>query len=119
MSLNAYQKTLNVTESTRNVEYRLFGQVTRALLDIVGTPRTDARFIDALDWNRRVWSTLALDCSNEDNALPAALRAGIISLSLFVGRYSSNVMSAGLSVQPLIDINRTIMQGLAASPAAH
>ena len=114
MSLRAYQKTLNVTESSRDVEYRLFGQVTRALLDASELPRTDSRVIDAIDWNRRLWSTMATDCASDGNVMAPSLRAGIISLSLFVARYSSQVMSAGVSVLPLIDINRTIMQGLAA-----
>lgn len=117
MSLRAYQKTLNATESPRDVEYRLFGQVTRALLDASGLPRTDGRVINAIDWNRRVWSTLATDCASDGNAMAPALRAGIISLSLFVARYSSQVMSSGMPVEPLIDINRTIMQGLASRPA--
>ena len=117
MSLRAYQKTLKVTESPRDVEYRLFGQVTRALLDVSELPRTDARVIEAIDWNRRVWSTLATDCTSDGNVMAPSLRAGIISLSLFVARYSSQVMSSGMSVAPLIDINRTIMQGLASRPA--
>ena len=56
---------------------------------------------------------MAADCANPDNALPENLRASIISLSLWVGRYSSEVMQKGEDVEPLIDINRTIMQGLA------
>jgi flagellar protein FlaF len=41
------------------------------------------------------------------------LRASIISLSLWVGRHSSAVMRKEEDFEPLIDINRTIMQGLA------
>ncbi|OYU77220.1 MAG: flagellar biosynthesis regulator FlhF [Alphaproteobacteria bacterium PA3] len=96
------------------MEYRLFGQVTRALMDIQDLPRYEiARRMDALDWNRRVWSFMAADCASADNALPENLRASIISLSLWVSRYSSEVMQKGEDVEPLIDINRTIMQGLA------
>ena len=108
MSLQAYQKAQQRVETPREIEYRLFGQVTRALLD-----HEIARRMDALDWNRRVWSFMAADCANPDNALPENLRASIISLSLWVGRYSSEVMQKGEDVEPLIDINRTIMQGLA------
>jgi len=72
--------------------------------------------IDALDWNRRLWSTLATDCSNPDNTLPAPLRAQLISISLFVSRHSSAVMRREEDFEPLIDINKMIMQGLA--PAA-
>ncbi|MEY3234138.1 flagellar biosynthesis regulator FlaF [Aquidulcibacter sp.] len=114
MSLKAYQKAQQRVETPREIEYRLFGQVTRALMDIQDLPRYEiARRMDALDWNRRVWSFMAADCANPDNELPENLRASIISLSLWVGRYSSEVMQKGEDVEPLIDINRTIMQGLA------
>jgi flagellar protein FlaF len=83
-------------------------------MDIQDLPRHEiTRRMDALDWNRRVWSFMAADCVNSDNGLPENLRASIISLSLWVGRYSSEVMQKGEDVEPLIDINRTIMQGLA------
>jgi flagellar protein FlaF len=114
MSLRAYQKAQQRVETPREIEYRLFGQVTRALMDIQDLPRHEiARRMDALDWNRRVWSFMAADCAGSDNALPENLRASIISLSLWVSRYSSDVMQKGEDVEPLIDINRTIMQGLA------
>lgn len=113
MSLRAYQSTLSATENPRDLEYRLFGQVTRALLDVSPLPRTDTRVIEAIDWNRRMWSAMANDCSTEGNVLPKPIRAGIISLSMWVARYSSQVMASAMPVDPLIDINRTIMQGLA------
>lgn len=119
MSLTAYQSTLKATENPRDVEYRLFGQVTRALLEVQPLPRTDPKVIEALDWNRRMWSMLANDCASEANVMPPQMRAGIISISMFVARYSSQVMaSTATPVDPLIDINRTIMQGLAQRAAA-
>ena len=51
----------------------------------------------------------------EYRAFVETTRGRIISLSLFVDRHSSQVMRAGASFDPLIDINRSIMQGL--SPA--
>jgi len=68
--------------------------------------------IEALDWNRRLWSALATDCSDEHNALPVTLRAQIISLSLWVNRHSSLVMRKQETFEALIDVNRMIMQGL-------
>jgi len=69
--------------------------------------------IDALDWNRRVWSALAADCAAPDNQLSMELRAQIISLSLWVGRHTSAVMRREEKIEPLIDINKILMQGLA------
>ena len=69
--------------------------------------------VDALDWNRRVWTVLSEDCANPQNGLPAPLRASIISLALWVGRHTSAVIRRREEIEPLIEVNRLIMQGLA------
>jgi flagellar biosynthesis activator protein FlaF len=114
MSLAAYQTAQKRAETPRELEYRLFAQVTRALVEIEQLPRTEiARRMDVLDWNRRVWSFMANECADDSNLLPDQLRASIISLAIFVGRHSSEVMQKNAEIEPLIDINRMIMQGLA------
>ena len=114
MSLQAYKTAATRAENPREMEYRLFGQVTRALMHASTVDRTDvATRIDALDWNRRLWSTLATDCANPDNAMDKGLRAQIISISLFVSRHSSAVMRGEDTFEALIDINKMVMQGLA------
>jgi flagellar protein FlaF len=114
MSLRAYQQTVARAESPREAEYRLFGQVTRALMEAAKLdPKDVAGRIDALDWNRRMWSALATDCSAPENGLPVELRATIVSLGIWVGKYTSLVIRGQDDIQDLIDINRTIMQGLA------
>ena len=113
MSLQAYQKAAEQAEAPRQVEYRLFGLVTRALMEAADADAKDIpKRIRALHWNRRLWSTLADDCSMEGNALPMDARAQIISLALWVNRHTSAVMHENESIQPLIDVNRLIMQGL-------
>jgi len=119
MSLQAYKTAATRTENPREMEYRLFGQVTRALMHASTVPSSDlATRIDALDWNRRLWSVLATDCANPDNAMDKSLRAQIISISLFVSRHSSAVMRGDDDFEALIDINKMIMQGLAGPGAA-
>ncbi|MBL4893966.1 MAG: flagellar biosynthesis regulator FlaF [Emcibacter sp.] len=114
MSLKAYQTTQKANESTSQTEYRLFAEVTRALMDAKDLPKLDVRLHDALHWNRQLWSTLATDCAVEGNMLPKQLRASIISISIWVGKYSSQVARGDEEVQALIDINKNIMEGLAA-----
>ncbi len=112
--LQAYKQAATRAESPREMEYRLFGQVTRALMQASAADASDvATRIDALDWNRRLWSTLATDCADPGNSMPMALRAQIISISIFVGKHSSVVMRGEDDFEILIDINRSIMQGLA------
>jgi flagellar protein FlaF len=119
MSLQAYQKAATWAESPRQMEYRLFAQVTLALMEAAKTDPNDflAR-VDVLDWNRRVWTALSEDCSSPGNRLPPQLRASIISLAIWVGRHTSAVIRREEQIEPLIEINRTIMQGLAPAPVA-
>jgi flagellar protein FlaF len=113
MSLQAYQKAAEQAEAPRQVEYRLFGLVTRALMDAAASDAKEiGRRIRALHWNRRLWSALADDCAQPNNALPDDARARIISLALWVNRHTSAVMQNNEPIQPLIDVNRMIMQGL-------
>jgi flagellar protein FlaF len=111
--LSAYSQAATRAETPREMEYRLFGQVTRALIHASTVDPSDVKTrIDALDWNRRLWSVLATDCADPSNQLNNPLRAQIISISLFVGRHSSAVMRGEEDFETLIDINRSIMQGL-------
>ena len=119
MSLRAYQQTAARAETPREAEYRLFGQVTRALMEAAKLEQSDlSGRMEALDWNRRLWSALALDCAAPGNTLPAPLRASIISLSMWVGKYTSLVLRGEDDIQDLIDINRMVMQGLSGQGAA-
>jgi flagellar protein FlaF len=120
MSLRAYQQVAQRAETPRDAEYRLFAEVTRALMGLKSTPRDDlGGWMDALHWNRRLWAALADDCAQASNALPEATRGQIISLSLFVNKHTSAVMRGEADIDTLIDINRTMMQGLSVrAPAA-
>lgn len=113
MSLQAYQRAAEQAEGPKQTEFRLFGVVTRALVDAAQKDETElSSRMRALHWNRRLWTALANDCANPDNRLPMELRANIISLSIWVDKYTSKVMRDQDPIQPLIDINRIIMQGL-------
>lgn len=119
MSLKAYQTAATRAENPRETEYRLFGQVTRALLEAEKMDKSMIRErMDALDWNRRMWSVLGADCSVDGNGLPDIVRANIISLSIWVNKHTSLVMRNQEEIAPLIEINRIIMQGLAPSGVA-
>jgi flagellar protein FlaF len=119
MSLQAYQQAASRAESPRDSEYRLFAQVTLALMEAAKTDPSDIPGrIDALDWNRSVWTVLLSDCSSPENQLPAPLRASIISLAIWVGKHTSAVIRKREEIQPLIEVNRLVMQGLAPKAAA-
>lgn len=112
MTLKAYQETQRATEDPRATEYRLFGQVTGALITAQKSGTRGGPLAEALDWNRTLWRTLASDCMDDRNSLSGDVRAKIVSLSLWVTKYSKQVTREGASLDPLIEVNRTIMQGL-------
>lgn len=114
MSLDAYQRTQNAGGSHKETEYRLFAQVTRSLMAVDESGKRDSEFFDAIDWNRRLWSALSTDCAAVGNTLPKPLRAQIISIALWVSRYSTKVALGRADLDALVDINRIIMEGLAA-----
>ena len=119
MSIQAYQQAAKKTANPRELEYRLFAQVTHALSEAKAAPRHEIKTVmDALDWNRRVWSSMAMDCASQGNSLPEETRAGIISLSIFVSKHTTIAARKRDEIDALIEINRNIMGGLAAMAEA-
>jgi flagellar protein FlaF len=118
MSFAAYQRAAQSAESPRQVEYRLLGDVCRELKAVSEGEVENNRRLEALDWNRRVWLTLALDCGQPENQLPQDLRVRLVQLGVWVYKYTEDAMWAGADIQPLLDVNLSIMKGLAAAQAA-
>jgi flagellar protein FlaF len=114
MSIKAYQRAATQADEPRELEYRAFGQVTAALVRVRDEKPPLGAIVEAVDANRRLWNMLSADCAVPQNQLPLALRGQIISLALWVARYSSEVLRNGADIDPLIEVNRTMMEGLAA-----
>ena len=62
--------------------------------------------------NREMWSVFVTDCGARGNGLPNELRAQIISIGLWVERFTSDVVAGREPIGELISVNRTIMEGL-------
>lgn len=112
----AYGRVQNATENPRSMEYRLLGQVTAALTKARDGKRGTAEFVDALLWNKKVWDAFIVDLSSEGNRLPKELRAQIIGIGLWVGRETIQVLDGTGDIDALINVNKTIMEGLAPQP---
>ena len=118
MSVNAYVQVQNRTENARATEYRLFAQVTRAMMEARDTQKRDKTFVQAIDWNRKLWLTLTQDLSHPDNKLPDQLKAQLISIGIWVTKHSGACLRGEAQLDPMIDVNRSVMAGLAERPAA-
>lgn len=117
MSVAAYRQSVMDTASPRQLERKVLQQVTLDLETATRSNDANAR-IRAIDRNRRLWMTLVADVSDPGNLLPDTLKAGLISLGLWVDRYSGNALSSDRPLAPLVDVNRAVMQGLGAVPAS-
>ena len=95
MSLKAYQKAQVAAENPRAIEYRLFGQITGALMDAKSAGAKGMPLIDVIDRNRRLWSMLAGDCMSDGNQLPKELRAQIVSLAIWLATWLANGLANG------------------------
>ena len=88
MSIAGYQAAQG-TEDPRKTEYRLFAQVTRALINVEESESLNADFREAIEWNRRMWNALEIDLASDANSLPDALKAQLISVAMWVERHSA------------------------------
>lgn len=127
MSITAYKRTITQTESPRQIERRVFANVTAELeaqsveFDVTEQSGDKLRILsgglrDTLSYNQRIWQTIRSDLVNPANGLAPDLRAGLISLSLWVESHTNEVLKGQKKVKPLLDINRSIIRGLEGNP---
>lgn len=112
MSLSAYQSVQRFVEAPRSSEHRLMGQITGEMIAARDAGQTGAALAGTLHRNREMWNLFSADCAAAGNGLPGPLRASIISLALWVDRFTSEVIAGHDSIDELIEINRSIMEGL-------
>ena len=123
MSINAYKSTIRESASPRQIEARVFARITGAMsqhLEAWAKAGDKAERANILAQglradiaeNRQLWARLQGDLAGAGNQLPAALKANLISLSLWVDRACGEVLGGGDGLQALIDVNQNILGGL-------
>jgi flagellar protein FlaF len=118
MSLASYQHVRTIAESPRNTEFRLVSQITGEMIAARDARREGAQLMPTLHRNREMWSAFSSACGTTGNRLPSELRASIISLALWVDRFTTEVVTGRESIEDLIGVNRLILEGLAPEAAA-
>jgi flagellar biosynthesis activator protein FlaF len=69
--------------------------------------------VEALHYVRSLWSILMEDLAHQENDLPEALRADLISIGIWVLRETEQIrLNRSNDFQNLIDINSMICEGL-------
>ncbi len=113
MSINAYQRAQSMAERPRAVERRLMTEITREMRSASDNGLHNAELMPVLHRNRELWNALSAACAGTGNLLPAPMRASVISLALFVDRFTSMVIAGRESIDELIALNLSIIDGLA------
>lgn len=113
MSVNAYVRAQKVAATPRSTEYRLMSEITGEMIAARDAGLSGVKLAPALHRNRQAWSLFRTLCSSPENGLPAELRAGIISLGLWVDKYTSLVITGREAIDELITVNRAVIDGLA------
>ena len=68
----------------------------------------------ALHKTHLLWSILVRDLGHVTNRLPVSLRNELVALGVWAMGYSLAAMTNGASLQPLIDVNQNLAEGLRA-----
>ncbi len=113
MYFEAYKKANLANENPTQTEYRIFAEITRELETANSDAGTTNDRINAVFRNSRLWLTLKADLASSENNLNKETKAGLISLAIWVEKFTSPAMRTGVDLEPLISVNKQIMQGLA------
>ncbi len=123
MSVSAYKNVIRQSESPRQIERRVFAKITADLEQYAEAYDDAETYLDririlssglrqALQENLKLWSALKFDLSADTNALPPQLRAGLLSIAIWVERQTVSVTGGEEGVLDLIEVNRSILDGL-------
>jgi len=99
MSISAYRRQKEAAETPRELECRAFSTVIGKLIE--GQKTGGKALIEACYLNNQLWTALTVD----------------LSLAIWVQRYTPQAMGGTAPVDPLIAVNRNILDGLSTKPS--
>jgi flagellar protein FlaF len=115
----AYARTAQKIATPRDIEAQALHKGIRKLQDVIDRwAETDEGLIDALMFNRKLWSIFVSDAISDDNPEKIEIRQNIANIGIFVMTQCAALQLAPdvSKLQGLIEINRNIAAGLNGSP---
>jgi len=112
MAQSAYANSATPTRTARGTEYDAFARITHRIKSAAHDKSKFNALVAALHDNKKLWSILAADVSDDNNTLPDELRGRIFYLYEFTAHHTSKILRKEESVDALIDINTAMMRGL-------
>ena len=118
MAKTAYAANQTPIRTPRGTEYEAFARVTHRLKSAGRDETPFPELAAALHANRQLWTLLAADVAEPDNALPTNLRARVFYLAEFTAHQTSKILRGVETVDVLVEINTAVMRGLRQTPEA-
>lgn len=118
---SAYGRAAQTGQSPRELEAQLLMRSAQRLQILKDSwAEGDRDLMDALTYNRRIWTVLATAATEPDNPLPDTIKANIAQLAAFIFQrtIAIQIEPAPAKLASLIQINRNIAAGLRARPLA-
>ncbi|WP_321490727.1 flagellar biosynthesis regulator FlaF [uncultured Hyphomonas sp.] len=118
LAFKAYGEVKQRTAGEKEIEFALFRQITDALTQVSEAEDAQpADWADAIHRNQQLWTTIAVDLLHPGNALPDDMKRSLLYLAEFVRQTSMKIMAGEGEIADLIEINRSIMNGLGGTVA--
>jgi len=116
LAYKAYGEATQRTAGEREIEQALFRQITDALVYVSEAENVQPSvWADAIYRNQKLWASLSVDLLNPGNALAPEIKQSLLHLADFVRLTSLKILGGDGEISDLIEINQTIMMGLAGS----
>ena len=110
---NGYAQSARSTGAPRQVEYKVFAQVTRRITAATSGPEASfPKLAEAMHENLKLWLIIASDVASDNNELPLELRAKLFNLAEFTRKHTAQVLEGNEDPSILVEINTAIMRGL-------
>jgi flagellar protein FlaF len=112
--IKAYAQTQKSSMPPREVEAMAFTKAALMLEEAKGKVDDYDSYAAALKFNQLLWTIIQADVVDNENQLPAQLKANILSLSIFVDRQTikSLANTKAENLDTLININKNLAEGL-------
>jgi flagellar protein FlaF len=103
----------------RSTEAWALAEASRRLVLAAKTEDKGKSLREALVLNQRLWTIFQGALSEPDCPLPKEIRDNVLALSVLMDRHIMQRLGDldGAKIQPILDINRAIAEGLAQIPA--
>lgn len=120
-AINTYTSMQKENLSGRELEASVLtrgGLMLKQVQDNWDDPDRDAKLLEAIKFNQKIWSFFQAELTDPENPLPKNLREDILNLSIFIDKRLFEVMAdpSKEKLNIVVDINFNLAAGLRTKP---